>query len=49
MGFMKQIKIPRNRYDDLLYFYVYDLKQLPLSYVKSCLKFLKKRELERKI
>ncbi len=45
---MKQIKIPKNKYNDLLYFYMYDLKQLPLDYVKSCLDFLKKRELRRK-
>ena len=44
---MKQIKIPKNKYNDLLYFYMYDLKKLPLDYVKSCLDFLKKRELKR--
>ena len=44
---MKQIKIPKNRYNDLLYFYMYDLTKLPFNYVKSCLVFLKKRELKR--
>ena len=47
MGFMKQIKIPKKQYNDISFFYLYDLKQLPLSYVKSCLEFLKKRELKR--
>ena len=45
---MKQIKIPKKQYNDLLYFYLYDLRQLPLDYVKSCLDFFKKRELKRK-
>ena len=44
---MTQIKIPKNKYSDLLYFYMYDLKKLPLDYVKSCLDFFKKRELKR--
>jgi len=44
---MKQIKIPKKQYNDISFFYLYDLKQLPLSYVKSCLEFLKKRELKR--
>ena len=42
------MKIPKNKYNDLLYFYMYDLKKLPLDYVKSCLDFLKKRELKRR-
>ena len=41
---MKQIKIPKNRYNDLLYFYLYDLRQLPLDYVKSCLNFLQAKQ-----
>jgi len=44
---MTKIKIPKNRYNDLLYFYLYDLRQLPIDYVESCLHFLKKKKVRK--